>query len=96
MHTAATRLPLKDIPERIGNGQQASLQARIDLQKFADHDQWRARRHRPTGGRDRGLVRWSTQMGAAELSPPCGAHGYRYLPAKSLRSSDGRQAHYCH
>jgi hypothetical protein len=35
-------------------------------------------------------------MGAAELSPPCGAHGYRYLPAKSLRSSDGRQAHYCH
>jgi len=61
--TPATRLRLQDSLERIGNDQPVSLQERVDLQKFADHDQsvacWlrqaRRRRHRsgPGDGVDR-------------------------------------------
>ena len=39
MLTSATCLQLQDIPERIGNDQPVTPQERIDLQKFADHDQ---------------------------------------------------------
>lgn len=37
--TSAICLQLQDILERIGNDQPVTLQKRIDLQKFADHDQ---------------------------------------------------------
>jgi hypothetical protein len=58
MLTPATRLWLMEILERIGNDEPVSLQERIDLQKFADHDQsvagWlrqaRRRRHKASGG----------------------------------------------
>jgi hypothetical protein len=39
MVASATCLQLQDILERIGNDQPVTLQERIDLQKFADHDQ---------------------------------------------------------
>ena len=54
--TSATCLQLQDILERIGNVQSVTLQERIDLQKFADHDQsvasWlrQARRQRHRSG----------------------------------------------
>jgi len=61
----ATRLRLLEILARIGNDQPVTLQERIDVQKFADHDQrvatWlrqaRRRRHRsgPGDGLDRCL-----------------------------------------
>ena len=63
--TPATRLRLQDILERIGNDQPVTLQERIDLQKFADHEmsvagwlrqaRWRRQRSGPGEGLDRFL-----------------------------------------
>ena len=46
MLTPATRLRLQGILERIGNDEPVSLQERIYVQKFADHDQGVASRLR--------------------------------------------------
>jgi hypothetical protein len=61
MLTAVTRLRSQDILERIGNVQPVTLQERIDLHTFADHDQrvasWlrQARRRRQRSGPGEGL-----------------------------------------
>ena len=68
----ATRLRLQGILERIGNDQPVSLQERIYLQKFADHDQsvasWlrQARRRRHLCGSGDGLDRF---LDVINLSP---------------------------
>ena len=78
MLTPATRLRLQAILERIGHDEPVTLQERIDVQKFADHDQrvalWlrQARRRRcesaPADGIDRFLD--ALQLGPSEPEAP--------------------------
>jgi hypothetical protein len=72
MLTPATRLRLQGILERIDNDQPVSLQERVDLQAYADHDQsvasWlrQARRRRHLGSTGDGLDRF---LDALNLGP---------------------------
>lgn len=78
MLTPATRLRLQAILARIGNDEPVTLQERIYVQKFADHDQgvalWlrQARRRRseaaPVDGIDRFLD--ALQLGPSEPEAP--------------------------
>jgi hypothetical protein len=76
----ASRLRLEDILERIGNDQPVTVQERIDLQKFADHDQsvasWlrQARRRRHRSGPGDGLDRF---LDALNLGPSDPEDTYR-------------------
>ncbi len=78
MLTPTTRLRLQAILERIGNDKPVSLQERIDVQKFADHDQgvglWlrQARRRRSEAGPGDGIDRFldALQLGPSEPEAP--------------------------